>query len=718
MKQPLRVLLVEDCEDDALLMLGELRRSGYDPVFARVDTASAMAAALDGQVWDVVICDWRMPGFDGLEALKLMQARHLDMPFLLVSGINQEDVAVAAMRAGAQDYLLKDDLARLAPVLERELRNASTRHEHREAEKEILKLNVELEARITRRTSELELTNDRLRREIAEREKIEVAFHETEKTFRALFETSRDALMIADERGFLDCNKEALRLFGCSSKDQLISKHPAEFSPPYQPDGTDSLTAARERIAVAHARGSLFFEWMHKQLDGTVFPAEVMLSRFESHGRTVHQSMVRDISERRQAETARREHQEALQESESRYRQLVASVTDYIYSVTIRDSHAVSTLHAPGCVKLTGYTSEEYANDRDLWFRMVHEEDRDAVLLQAARSVAGETVPLEHRIIHKDGSIRWVRNTPVARKDAQGRVTSYDGLVSDITERKVAEEALHKAVADLEKSHEELRASQVLLINTEKLETTGQLAAGVAHEVKNPLAILLLSLDYLSRVLPNPRADVVTVLKDMKAATLRADAIIRGLLDFSASEELELKPDDLNSIIENASLLVKHSLTLGHISLIRDLAPSLPPVAVDKNKVGQVFVNLFTNSIDAMPAGGTLTVRTYSTQLLSTEENPGARTLRRFRADDSVVVVEIEDTGTGIPPEKLSRIFDPFFTTKPPGKGTGIGLTVTSKIIDLHGGNLEIANRPEGGVRCVVRFHALNEAAPQTRRDV
>src|SRR5215210_3567723 len=132
---PLKVLLVEDSEDDALLLLRELRRGGYDAVHERVDTAEAMEAALDGQEWDLVIADHSMPAFSSSAALELLRGKGFaDLPFIIVSGQIGEQLAVEAMKAGAQDYLMKDNLARLNTAIERELRDAEVRRERRLAE--------------------------------------------------------------------------------------------------------------------------------------------------------------------------------------------------------------------------------------------------------------------------------------------------------------------------------------------------------------------------------------------------------------------------------------------------------------------------------------------------------------------------------------------------------------------------------------------------------
>ena len=137
MDKPLQVLVVEDSEDDALLIVRELRRNGYEVTFERVDTRAAMAAALEKQTWDVIIADYVMPQFSGLDALKLLQESGLDLPFIIVSGKIGEDTAVAAMKAGANDYIMKGNLTRLAAATERELHEAKIRQEHRQMEEQL-----------------------------------------------------------------------------------------------------------------------------------------------------------------------------------------------------------------------------------------------------------------------------------------------------------------------------------------------------------------------------------------------------------------------------------------------------------------------------------------------------------------------------------------------------------------------------------------------------
>jgi PAS domain S-box-containing protein len=403
--------------------------------------------------------------------------------------------------------------------------------------------------------------------------------------------------------------------------------------------------------------------------------------------------------------------EEAIRQSEERYRELLASVTDYIYTVRFQNGAVVGTSHGPGCLAVTGYAPEEYAKDPDLWHRMVHPDDTAAVVANAAEMTRGKAPPrIEHRIFHRDGSIRWLRNQRVPRYTAEGDLAGYDGLVSDITSRKEAETELtlanarlREVLTSLTKSHEVLQATQLQLIEAEKMQTVGQLAAGVAHEVKNPLAVLQMGLGFLAKRTAVDDPLITSVLKEMGEAIDRADAVVGDLLEFAAPKELALRATEVEPLIREALRFVRHELSAAKVKTITNFAGRLPKCALDRNKMKQVLVNLFTNACHAMPEGGTLTVTTRP--WLVTEEVSGTR----FKTGDLVVIVEIADTGVGIPKDKLSKICDPYFTTKPTGKGTGLGLTVTKTIIDLHGGRIHIANRNEGGVVATIALPSRDE---------
>lgn len=266
MNKPLKLLMAEDDAQAARALCFLLEKNGYDLTFERVYTADAMQSALASREWDLVISDYKMPGFSGEDALKLVKQTGRDLPFILLSGSIGEDTAVALMKAGASDFVSKADIARVVPSVDRELNEAKNRHDRRQAEQ---------------------------------------ALKESEAKFLTLFESSRDAIMLLDSSGFVDCNQATLTLFGVPAKEIFITKHPADLSPPEQPDGQNSLAIANDQMKAALEQGSQFFEWTHIRADGTHFPAEVLLNRVELCGEMILQAVVRDVTERKQAEAKR-----------------------------------------------------------------------------------------------------------------------------------------------------------------------------------------------------------------------------------------------------------------------------------------------------------------------------------------------------------------------------------------------------------------------------
>lgn len=414
--------------------------------------------------------------------------------------------------------------------------------------------------------------------------------------------------------------------------------------------------------------------------EGTIFPVEYISTPMREGGVIVGAVVTfKDITERKQAE-------KALRESEMRFRSVTQSANDAIISA---DESGRIILWNRGAEAVFGYGEEEalgmpltlLLSER---YRGVHKT-----------AMIGKTVELEG--LRKDGG-EFPLELSLATWTAQDGLF-YTGIIRDITERKQAEVKLKQA-------NVELHALQLQLIQAEKMESVGRLAAGVAHEVKNPLSIILMGANYLSDQVATGDDVARNVLQDIDHAVRRADSVIRGLLDFSAPSALSLNVEELNFIVEQSLLLVKHEMDKSHIRAVKELTENLPAVKLDKGKIEQVFVNIFMNAIHAMPGGGQLTVRTYAKQVTEIGHNAGSRKADHFRIGDTVLVAEVEDTGTGIPPDQLTKIFDPFFTTKPTGKGTGLGLSVTSKIVALHGGTIDIRNREEGGARVTIMFKA------------
>ena len=249
----------------------------------------------------------------------------------------------------------------------------------------------------------------------------------------------------------------------------------------------------------------------------------------------------------------------------------------------------------------------------------------------------------------------------------------------------------------------DLKSTQLQLIQAEKLESIGRLAAGVAHEVKNPLAVIQLGIDYLSQTSKGNK-DVAETVDDMDDAVKRADTVVKGMLEFSRPTELNINTINLNKVLEDSLLLVKFELTKNNISLKKQLESGLPEIELDSNKMKQVFINLCMNAIHAMDKNGTLIVKTSSSQLSKELYNLHCKQTKHFKVGNRVAMVTIEDTGTGIDQDKIDKLFDPFFTTKPVGIGTGLGLSVTRNIIDLHKATVNIMNRKAGGASVSIIF--------------
>ena len=220
------------------------------------------------------------------------------------------------------------------------------------------------------------------------------------------------------------------------------------------------------------------------------------------------------------------------------------------------------------------------------------------------------------------------------------------------------------------------------------MQTLNRLVRAAAHEIKNPLAIILQGVEHLKQSIRSDDKTIYLTLNYIEDAAKRIDSVISGVVDFFSLSELDIKSADFTSIIENALLSLKEQFDKNHIQIIKNFKGDIPLVKVDKNRIEHVLVGLFLNAIQAMPSGGNLTIKT-STQLEPTEE--------------VWVIAQIEDSGCGMSEDVLKNIFTPFFTTKLNLQALGLGLSIARNIIQMHGGKIEIENRTDNpGVRVTV----------------
>lgn len=230
-----------------------------------------------------------------------------------------------------------------------------------------------------------------------------------------------------------------------------------------------------------------------------------------------------------------------------------------------------------------------------------------------------------------------------------------------------------------------LMEAQKKLIYSEKLATIGMLSAGVAHEVKNPLAIIVQGSEILENALKD-RESLQQIVTEIKKAALRGDRIVRGLMDFARQTPAKLEDADIRDIVETALNVVEHQFSLKGISIKREYPCDAVRLMLDKQQIEQVFLNLLLNAADAMPDGGTINI-----------------VIDTYRAEDEIrwLRISFTDSGKGVPPGELKRIFDPFYTTKQKSGGTGLGLSVSLGIIENHGGSIQ-AESTEGKGTCFI----------------
>lgn len=381
----------------------------------------------------------------------------------------------------------------------------------------------------------------------------------------------------------------------------------------------------------------------------------------------------------------------ALKESEQKFSEIVDNINDVFFQLSTR---GVFQYVSPAAEKLFGYDTEKIIGNH---IRKTTPTGELVKILEIIRKVSeGKTIEgLELNQINAKGVIVHTEINAVPLKRGE-KIVAIVGIMRNISERKKSEIRLQAA-------YDKLKSTQSQLIQAEKLKVVGAMASGVAHEVKNPLGIIMQAVNFLeAEVSSSNNEQFLSVINMIKEAIKRADNIICGMLDFSRPAPLKLKPDDLNAVIHRSLGLINKQMTLKSTKTSLRLEENLPQVIIDSNQMQQVFINIMLNALQAMPNGGQLFLRTFTKKLTENEGIVGRRKTDLFSAGDTVVVCESEDTGQGIPKDKLDKIFDPFFTTKPPGQGTGLGLAIIRTIIEKHRGIINIESEEGKGTKVTV----------------
>ena len=382
---------------------------------------------------------------------------------------------------------------------------------------------------------------------------------------------------------------------------------------------------------------------------------------------------------------------------------------------------------------------EDNAIDRRILETMLHESSHPVSLLKSTETLAGaiqlleqhpfDVVILDLNLPDSEGkdtltslSARYPEVTIVintgAYEDELGINTLSYGAQDFLVKGKYTAYVLHKALhyalerkrleRELTAAYQRLQETQSQLLEMEKMKVIGEIASGIAHEIKNPLATISYGATFLQGQIPSgDPANIQTALTNIKEAVQKANGIVNELLSFAGktSASSSKKPENLNEIIEKSLSLIRHEFHKKRIQVVGRLDQSIPQVNIDRNRIEQVLVNLILNAVHASPQGGILELKTYCQTISEDHCRSYNLDKSKFKAGDTVIMCDVEDSGNGILPEHLQKIFEPFFTTKRDFGGVGLGLSITKSIMENHNGIVVIENITDHtGVRARLVF--------------
>ena len=429
-----------------------------------------------------------------------------------------------------------------------------------------------------------------------------------------------------------------------------------------------------ERLAREQAEEAL--RKTHTELETRVAQRTAELAR-------ANQELRNEITERQRAEAS-------LRESEEKYRTLIENIQDGVFLIQDLKIQFVNEAF----VKMVGYTVDEVAG---MDFRqLIAPEDVAMVVDRYRRRQAGENVRSEYelRMLHRDGVTRVFVNLSVGFVDFRGGIATM-GTVKNVTERRLAEKERQRLEAQLQ--------------HAQKMEAVGTMAGGIAHDFNN-LLMGIQGRTSLAMLDIDPGHPLTEHLKGIEDCVKSAADLTKQILGFARIGQYEVKPTDLNELIESNSQMFGR--TKKEINICKEYQDFVWTVAVDQGQIGQVLMNLFVNSWQAMPDGGVLSIATANITL-------GANYVKPFQVEPGrYVKLSVTDTGLGMDEKIQKRIFEPFFTTKEMGRGTGLGLATVYGIIKNHGGFIEVNSKKGEGTTFNVYLPATEiEVVKEKRAD-
>lgn len=497
-------------------------------------------------------------------------------------------------------------------------------------------------------------------RDITERVRAEERLRASQEHYRTLLEN----LPVVTYESALDSKSSTLWL--SPQIEDLLgtpavswTQDPKLFLKRIHPDDRARVVKA---VAAGHASGSMDIEYRIAHESGRyvwVRDQGVVGPSVQDDGSLVFRGVMRDVTAAKESERERALLSAAVEQSSN-----LMMITD-----TAGDIQYVNRAFET----ITGYSRDE-AVGRNPRFLKSGRQSEAFYEEMWAELTAGRSWTSEFVNRRKDGTEYSQRSTIFAISDAQGGIQNFVGIGEDVTNELALQRQLRQA---------------------QKMEAVGQLTGGIAHDFNNVLAAILTNAQLLSMALPPELADEVAEARDIEYAARRGADLIRRLMAFSRDDHLDLEVIDPSDVLQETVRLLRSGIP-ENVQLTLDEAHEGALISVDRTAIQQILLNLGTNARDAMPEGGKLAISTC--------------------VSDRWVEIKVRDTGVGMDAHVLERAFDPFFTTKDEGKGTGLGLAMVQKLVERHGGDIQVASEPGAGTTFTVRLPLAETGAPEPRK--
>ena len=616
-----------------------------------------------------------------------------------VTGYNDEEIS----KMKPFDFFVREDIERVTDAIEKAVKQGYAGVEATVITKDRKQIPFEFTGSLLK-DPEGKINISGVGRDITERKETEEALRQSEERFKLIEETIAEVFWMADvpiEKMFY-VSPGYERIWKRTRKS--LYENPRSFIDAIHPEDREQVLADLE----VKKDGKPFdHEYRIIWPDGAIrwiwdrgFPVRDKTGRV-----TRYVGIARDIAERKQAQEAlqkaydelenrvkertielstlndqlkaeievRGRIQEALEANEERYKRMVSAVTAYTYSVEVRKGHTIYTEHSIGCLPITGYAPEDYKSDPHLWYLMIYSDDKKIVENSVREILSGHQVPpIEHRIVRRDGVVVWVRNTIVPYYDENGQLVRYDGLIENITERKLSEDKIQKLNEKLKENIFEL---------TEANKELDAFNYTVSHDLQEPLMIIGGFTNRLLKIsghnLDEKEKDLFNIIK---MNTQKMERLIHDLLSFSRSGRQEIKPEEID--MEDLVTTV-----LGELKPVLDermidfKIKALPKSYGDRTLIKQVLVNLLSNAIKFTRPKDTAVIEV------------------GCKVEENEDVYYVKDNGIGFYSQNTDKLFFPFYRLPEAKefKGTGIGLSIVQRIVNRHGGRVWAEGRVSEG---------------------